>query len=484
MRSDQIKLGFERAPHRTIAKTMFEKIWDQHIVRDVPGESTVLYIDRHLVHEVTSPQAFAGLQAAGRKVHRPDATIAVLEHNVPTMPGRRMLDVVDQESALSIRTLQQNTRDFGLMLFDMHDARQGIVHVMGPEQGLTLPGMTIVCGDSHTSTHGAMGALAFGIGTSEIEHVLATQCLLQQRPRTMNIRVEGKLAPGVTAKDLALAIIGKLGTGVGTGHVIEFTGAAIRGLSMEGRMTLCNMAIEAGARAGMVAPDETTFAFIQGRPYAPKGELFEQAVMAWRQLASDPGAHFDAVHEVNIDGIGPQVTWGTNPGMVTDVEGVVPDPAQQPDPEQRKAYERALQYMGLQAGQKITDIPIDTVFIGSCTNSRLEDLRMAAQYVKGKRVASTVRAMVVPGSTQIRRVAEEEGLAAIFREAGFEWREAGCSMCIAMNGDQLSVGERCASTSNRNFEGRQGRGGRTHLVSPAMAAAAAIAGHFVDIREV
>jgi len=484
MRSDQIKLGFERAPHRTIAKTMFEKIWDQHIVRDVPGESTVLYIDRHLVHEVTSPQAFAGLQAAGRKVHRPDATIAVLEHNVPTIPGRRMLDVVDQESALSIRTLQQNTRDFGLTLFDMHDARQGIVHVMGPEQGLTLPGMTIVCGDSHTSTHGAMGALAFGIGTSEIEHVLATQCLLQQRPRTMNIRVEGKLAPGVTAKDLALAIIGKLGTGVGTGHVIEFTGAAIRGLSMEGRMTLCNMAIEAGARAGMVAPDETTFAFIQGRPYAPKGELFEQAVMAWRQLASDPGAHFDAVHEVNIDGIGPQVTWGTNPGMVTDVEGVVPDPAQQSDSEQRKAYERALQYMGLQAGQKITDIPIDTVFIGSCTNSRLEDLRMAAHYVKGKRVASTVRAMVVPGSTQIRRVAEEEGLAAIFREAGFEWREAGCSMCIAMNGDQLSVGERCASTSNRNFEGRQGRGGRTHLVSPAMAAAAAIAGHFVDIRGV
>src|SRR6266446_3542980 len=483
MRSDQIKLGFRQAPHRTIAKTMFEKIWDQHIVRDVPGESTVLYIDRHLVHEVTSPQAFAGLQAAGRKVHRPDATIAVLEHNVPTIPGRRMLDVVDQESALSIRTLQQNTRDFGLTLFDMHDARQGIVHVMGPEQGLTLPGMTIVCGDSHTSTHGAMGALAFGIGTSEIEHVLATQCLLQQRPRTMNIRVEGKLAPGVTAKDLALAIIGKLGTGVGTGHVIEFTGAAIRGLSMEGRMTLCNMAIEAGARAGMVAPDETTFAFIQGRPYAPKGERFEQAVAAWRQLASDPGAHFDAVHEVNIDGLGPQVTWGTNPGMVADVNGVVPDPAEQKDPEKRKAYERALQYMDLKPGQKISEIPLDRVFIGSCTNSRLEDLRMAARYVKGKHVAPNVRAMVVPGSMQVRRMAEEEGLADIFREAGFEWRESGCSMCIAMNGDQLSEGERCASTSNRNFEGRQGRGGRTHLVSPAMAAAAAIAGHFVDIRE-
>ena len=468
----------------TTPKTMFEKIWDQHTVRDVPGESTVLYIDRHLVHEVTSPQAFAGLLAAGRRVRRPDATIAVIEHNVPTVPGRRMLDVVDQESSLSIRTMVQNARDFGLTLFDMHDARQGIVHVMGPEQGLTLPGMTIVCGDSHTSTHGAMGALAFGIGTSEIEHVLATQCLLQQRPRTMNIQVSGKLAPGVTAKDLALAIIGKLGTGVGTGHVIEFSGPAIRNLSMEGRMTLCNMAIEAGARAGMVAPDETTFAYIEGRPYAPKGERFEQAVAVWRQLASDPGAHFDAVHEVNIGGIGPQVTWGTNPGMVTDVNGVVPDPAQQKDPEQRRSYERALQYMGLRPGQKIIDIPLDTVFIGSCTNSRLEDLRMAAQYVRGKRVASGVRALVVPGSTQIRRMAEEEGLAEIFRDAGFEWREAGCSMCIAMNGDQLSVGERCASTSNRNFEGRQGRGGRTHLVSPAMAAAAAIAGHFVDVREV
>jgi 3-isopropylmalate/(R)-2-methylmalate dehydratase large subunit len=465
-------------------KTMFEKIWDQHTVRDVLGESTILYIDRHLVHEVTSPQAFAGLIAAGRKIHRPDATIAVIEHNVPTVPGRRMLDVVDQESALSIRTMMQNAHDFGLTLFDMNDSRQGIVHVFGPEQGLTLPGMTIVCGDSHTSTHGAMGALAFGIGTTEIEHVLATQCLLQQRPRTMNIQVGGKLPPGVTAKDLALAIIGKLGTGVGTGHVIEFTGPAIRGLSMEGRMTLCNMAIEAGARAGMVAPDETTFAYIKGRPYAPKGEYFEQAVAAWRQLATDPGAHFDAVHEVNIDGIAPQVTWGTNPGMVTDVNGSVPDPAQQQDPEKRRAYERALQYMDLKPGQKITDISIDTVFIGSCTNSRLEDLRMAAQYVKGKRVASGVRALVVPGSMQIRRMAEEEGLAGIFREAGFEWREAGCSMCIAMNGDQLSAGERCASTSNRNFEGRQGRGGRTHLVSPAMAAAAAIAGHFVDVREI
>ena len=467
----------------TPPKTMFEKIWDAHVVRDVPGETPILYIDRHLVHEMTSPQAFAGLRTAGIKVHRPDATITVLDHNVPTVPGRRMLDVVDKESALCLTTMEQNARDFDLTLFDMGDARQGIVHIIGPEQGLTLPGMTIVCGDSHTSTHGALGALAFGIGTSEVEQVLATQCLLQKRPKTMHIRVEGKLAPGATAKDLALAIIGKLGTGVATGYVIEFSGHAIRDLSMEGRMTLCNMAIEAGARAGMVAPDETTFVYIKGRPYAPKGERFEQAVAAWRQLASDPGASFDAVHEVNVDGLGPQVTWGTNPGMVADVNGVVPDPAEQKDPEKRKAYERALQYMDLKPGQKISEIPLDRVFIGSCTNSRLEDLRMAARYVKGKHVAPNVRAMVVPGSMQVRRMAEEEGLAAIFREAGFEWREAGCSMCIAMNGDQLAEGERCASTSNRNFEGRQGKGGRTHLVSPAMAAAAAIAGHFVDIQE-
>jgi len=467
----------------TPPKTMFEKIWDAHVVRDVPGETPILYIDRHLVHEMTSPQAFAGLRTAGLKVHRPEATITVLDHNVPTVPGRRMLDVVDKESALCLTTMEQNARDFDLTLFDMGDARQGIVHIIGPEQGLTLPGMTIVCGDSHTSTHGALGALAFGIGTSEVEQVLATQCLLQQRPKTMHIRVAGKLAPGATAKDLALAIIGKLGTGVATGHVIEFSGPAIRDLSMEGRMTLCNMAIEAGARAGMVAPDETAFAYIKGRPYAPKGERFEQAVAAWRRLASDPEASFDAVHEVNVDGLGPQVTWGTNPGMVADVNGVVPDPAEQKDPEKRKAYERALHYMDLKPGQKISEIPLDRVFIGSCTNSRLEDLRMAARYVKGKHVAPNVRAMVVPGSMQVRRMAEEEGLAAIFREAGFEWREAGCSMCIAMNGDQLAEGERCASTSNRNFEGRQGKGGRTHLVSPAMAAAAAIAGHFVDIRE-
>ena len=464
-------------------KTMFEKIWEAHVVRDAPGEPTVLYIDRHLVHEVTSPQAFAGLRAAGLKVRRPDTTIAVLDHNVPTVNGRRMLNVVDPENVQCITTMEQNARDFGLTLFDMQDARQGIVHIIGPELGFSLPGMTIVCGDSHTSTHGALGALAFGIGTSEVEHVLATQCLLQKRPKTMHIRVEGTLAPGVTAKDLALAIIGQLGTGVGTGHVIEFSGSAVRSLSMEGRMTLCNMAIEAGARAGMVAPDETTFAYLKGRPYAPAGARFEQAVAAWRELVSDPDAYFDAVHEVNIEGLGPQVTWGINPGMVAEVTGVVPDPAQQRDPEQRKAYERALTYMGLAPGQKITEIPLDTVFIGSCTNSRLEDLRLAAQYVQGKHVSPQVRAMVVPGSMQVRRLAEEEGLAEIFRQAGFQWRESGCSMCIAMNGDQLSEGERCASTSNRNFEGRQGRGGRTHLVSPAMAAAAAIAGHFVDIRE-
>jgi 3-isopropylmalate/(R)-2-methylmalate dehydratase large subunit len=462
---------------------MFDKIWDAHVVRQVPGESTILYIDRHLVHEATSPQAFAGLRAAGRRVRRPNATIAVLDHNVPTVVGRRMLDVVDKASEECITTMEQNARDFGLTLFDMHDARQGIVHIIGPEQGITLPGMTIVCGDSHTSTHGALGALAFGIGTSEVEHVLATQCLLQEKPKSMNIRVEGSMAPGVTAKDVALAIIGKLGTGVGTGHVIEFSGSTIRSLSMEGRMTLCNMAIEAGARAGMVAPDEITFNYIKGRPYAPKGEMFEQAVEYWKSLASDPDATYDAVYEVNIEGLGPQVTWGINPGMVTDITGKVPDPTQVSDPEQRKSYERALKYMGLRPGQKITDIQLDTVFIGSCTNSRLEDLRMAARYVKGRHVAPNVRAIVVPGSMQVRRMAEEEGLADIFREAGFQWREAGCSMCIAMNGDQLSEGERCASTSNRNFEGRQGRGGRTHLVSPAMAAAAACAGHFVDIRE-
>src|SRR5438270_9000721 len=364
---------------QAMPKTMFEKIWDAHIVRDAPGESAILYIDRHLVHEMTSPQAFAGLRLADRAVHRPDATICVLDHNIPTTPGRRILDVVDKESLECLTTMERNAQEFGLTLYDMTDARQGIVHIIGPEQGLTLPGMTIVCGDSHTSTHGALGALAFGIGTSEVEQVLATQCLLQKRPKTMNIRVEGTLAPGVTAKDLALAIIGKLGTGVGTGHVIEFSGSTIRGLSMEGRMTLCNMAIEAGARAGMVAPDETTFAYIKGRPYAPKGEMFEQAVASWRQLASDPDAHFDAIYEINADGLGPQVTWGINPGMVADVTGSVPDPTKESDSLKRQSYERALKYMGLQPEQKITDIQLDRVFIGSCTNSRLEELRMPAQ---------------------------------------------------------------------------------------------------------
>jgi 3-isopropylmalate/(R)-2-methylmalate dehydratase large subunit len=464
-------------------KTMFDKIWDAHVVRSVPGESTILYIDRHLVHEVTSPQAFAGLKTAKRSMHRTDATVAVLDHNVPTVNGRRMLDVVDQESSLSITTMEQNAHDFDLTLYDMQNTNQGIVHVIGPELGITLPGMTLVCGDSHTSTHGALGVFAIGIGTSEVEHVLATQCLLQEKPKTMSVRIEGTPDTGATAKDMALAVIGKLGTGVGTNHVIEFNGSAVRNLSMEGRMTLCNMAIEAGARAGMVAPDEVTFAYIKGRPFAPQGELFDQAVVAWRQLPSDPDAHFDAVYEINVEGLRPQVTWGTNPGMVTDVTGSVPDPAEEKDPARRKSYERALAYMGLQPGQRIQDIKIDTVFIGSCTNSRLEDLRMAAQYIKDKHVASDVHAIVVPGSMHVRRMAEEEGLADIFRQAGFEWREAGCSMCIAMNGDRLSEGERCASTSNRNFEGRQGRGGRTHLVSPAMAAAAAITGHFVDIRD-
>src|SRR5579885_2549010 len=466
-----------------MSKTLFDKIWDAHVVHDAPGEPTILYIDRHLTHESTSPQAFAGLRAAARPVRKPDATVAVIDHNVPTRPGRKMIDVIDQESRLCITTMEQNARDFGVPLYAMNSELQGIVHVIGPELGLTLPGMTLVCGDSHTSTHGALGVFAIGIGTSEVEHVLATQCLLQKKPKTMNIRIEGTPGPGVTAKDIALYTIGQLGTGVGTGHVIEFSGSAVRNLSMEGRMTLCNMAIEAGARAGMVAPDETTFAYLKGRPFAPKGALFDQAVAAWKQLASDPDAHFDAVHEINVDGLAPQVTWGINPGMVTDINGVVPDPAAQSDEAKRKSYERALQYMGLTPGQRIKDIKLDKVFIGSCTNSRLEDLRMAAQYVKGKHVAPHVQALVVPGSMRVRRMAEEEGLADIFREAGFEWREAGCSMCIAMNGDRLLEGERCASTSNRNFEGRQGKGGRTHLVSPAMAAAAAIAGHFVDIRE-
>ncbi len=462
------------------AKTMFEKIWEAHVVRTEPDGTTLLYVDRHLVHEVTSPQAFEGLQLAGRKPRRPQAAIAVPDHNVPTTD--RDKPIADLVSAKQVETLQENCKATGVPLFDMNDIRQGIVHIIGPEQGLTLPGMVIVCGDSHTATHGAFGALAFGIGTSEVEHVLATQCLLQMPAKTMEVRVEGKLPERCTAKDIILAVIGKIGTAGGTGHVIEYTGSAIRSLSMEGRMTLCNMSIEAGARAGMVAPDETTFAYLRGRPFAPKGEVFERAVAAWKTLRSDPGARFDKTVELKAEDLIPQVTWGTNPGMVTDITGRVPNPQDMPTPQAREATERALAYMGLTPDTPITDIKIDRVFIGSCTNARIEDLRLAAQYAKGKKVAPTVNAMVVPGSGLVKKQAEEEGLDKIFTEAGFEWREPGCSMCLAMNADVLQPGERCASTSNRNFEGRQGKGGRTHLVSPAMAVAAAVEGHFVDIR--
>ena len=462
------------------AQTLFEKIWNDHVVRAEPDGTTLLYIDRHLVHEVTSPQAFEGLAVAGRTPRRPGAALAVPDHNVPTTDRR--VAIADPISAKQIQTLDDNCKTFGITMFGMNDIRQGVVHVIGPEQGFTLPGMTIVCGDSHTSTHGAFGALAFGIGTSEVEHVLATQCLVQKRPKTMEIRVDGQLSPRCSAKDVILAIIGKIGTAGGTGYVIEYTGSAIRALSMEGRMTLCNMSIEGGARAGMVAPDDTTFAYIKGRPMAPKGALWDQAVTAWRQLATDPGAKYDAVVELRAETIAPQVTWGTSPGMVTGVDGNVPDPRTMGDDKLRQATERALEYMALLPGMPIRDIKIDKVFIGSCTNSRIEDLRLAASFAKGKKVASTVHAMVVPGSGLVKQQAEQEGLDRIFKESGFEWREAGCSMCLAMNADVLQPGERCASTSNRNFEGRQGAGGRTHLVSPAMAVAAAVEGHFVDIR--
>ena len=461
-------------------KTLLEKIWDAHLVREEPGGTTLLYIDRQLVHEVTSPQAFEGLKLAGRTPRRPAATLAVPDHNVPTTDRR--LGIVDPISAKQIQTLEENCRDFGITLYGMNDIRQGVVHVIGPEQGFTLPGTTIVCGDSHTSTHGAFGALAFGIGTSEVEHVLATQCLVQKRPKTMEIRVDGVLSDKCSAKDIILAIIGTIGTAGGTGYVIEFTGSAIRALSMEGRMTLCNMAIEAGARAGMVAPDEKTVAYIKGRPLAPKGELFEQAVRAWAALKTDADARYDATVVLKAEAIAPQVSWGTSPGMVLGVDQRVPDPKTMTDEKDRKATERALEYMGLTPNMPITDIKIDKVFIGSCTNSRIEDLRLAASLAKGKKVATGVHAMVVPGSGLVKQQAEQEGLDRIFREAGFEWREAGCSMCLAMNADVLQPGERCASTSNRNFEGRQGAGGRTHLVSPAMAVAAAIEGHFIDIR--
>ena len=461
-------------------KTMFDKIWDAHVVRAEPDGTTLLYIDRHLVHEVTSPQAFEALKVAGRRPRRPGATLAVPDHNVPTTDRR--LGIVDPVSAKQIKTLEQNCIEFGITLYAMDDIRQGIVHVIGPEQGFTLPGMTIVCGDSHTSTHGAFGALAFGIGTSEVEHVLATQCLVQKRPKTMVIRVDGQVSNVCSAKDIILAIIGQIGTAGGTGHVIEYAGSAIRALSTEGRMTLCNMSIEAGARAGMVAPDEITYSYIKGRPLAPKGEQFESAVRAWRDLTTDAGAKYDQTVTLQAEQISPQVTWGTSPGMVTGVDGRVPDPREMSDEKTRQAAEYALEYMALTPGTPMSDILIDRVFIGSCTNSRIEDLRLASQYAKGRKVAARVHAMVVPGSGLIKQQAEAEGLDQIFRDAGFEWREAGCSMCLAMNADVLQPGERCASTSNRNFEGRQGKGGRTHLVSPAMAVAAAVEGHFVDIR--
>ena len=461
-------------------KTMFGKIWDAHVVRQEPGGMTLLYIDRHLVHEVTSPQAFESLNLAGRRPRRPAATLAVPDHNVPTTDRR--LGISDPISAKQVATLEENARMFEIPLFAMNDARQGIVHVIGPEQGFTLPGMTIVCGDSHTSTHGAFGALAFGVGTSEVEHVLATQCLLQTRPKTMEVRVTGKLSAWCSAKDVILAIIGTIGTGGGTGYVIEYTGSVIDALTMEGRMTLCNMSIEGGARAGMVAPDDKTVSYIRGRPLAPTGQEFERAAQAWLSLRTDAGASFDKVVELRAEEIAPQVTWGTSPGMVTDITGTVPDPRRMPDDLQRNSAERALEYMALSPGTPITEIKVDRVFIGSCTNSRIEDLRIAADYAKGRKVSPGVHAMVVPGSGPIKQQAEQEGLDRIFREAGFEWREPGCSMCLAMNADVLQPGERCASTSNRNFEGRQGKGGRTHLVSPAMATAAAIEGHFVDIR--
>ena len=462
-------------------RTLFDKLWDSHVVRDPENQPTLLYIDLHLVHEVTSPQAFEGLRVAGRRVRRPDLTFATADHNVPTTD--RSLPIADPIGARQIDTLRRNCLDFGIQLFDINSPEQGIVHVIGPELGLTRPGMTIVCGDSHTSTHGAFGTLAFGIGTSEVEHVLATQCLPQNKPHTMQINVSGLLPEGVTAKDLALGIIGKIGTDGATGHVIEYAGDAVRNLSMEGRMTLCNMSIEAGARAGMIAPDETTFAYLKGRRFAPQGTDWNESLIKWRSLYSDNDAVFDRKVEINASTLEPHVTWGTSPGMVVPVTGRVPDPAAAANEADRRASERALKYMALVPRTPIQEIQIDRVFIGSCTNARIEDLRAAARIVKGYQTNSSVNAMVVPGSQAVKREAEIEGLDRIFRESGFEWREAGCSMCLGMNADTLQPGERCASTSNRNFEGRQGRGGRTHLVSPMMAAAAAITGHFTDVRD-
>jgi 3-isopropylmalate/(R)-2-methylmalate dehydratase large subunit len=462
-------------------RTLFDKVWDAHVVERLEDGTCVLYIDRHLVHEVTSPQAFEGLRLAGRRVRRPEATIAVVDHNVPTSDRRG--GIKEADSRLQVETLERNVAEFGIPYFPVLSQRQGIVHIIGPEQGISLPGMTIVCGDSHTSTHGALGALAFGIGTSEVEHVLATQTLLQKPAKNMLVEVSGTLPLGVTAKDVMLAIIGKIGTAGGTGHVIEYAGEVIRGLDMAGRMTICNMSIEAGARAGMVAPDETTFAYIKGRPFAPADEAFEQAVAYWRTLPSDPGARYDRVVQLDGAAIAPMVTWGTNPEAVVPITGEVPDPASFADEAQRTQANRMLEYMGLAPGQKLAELPVDVVFIGSCTNGRIEDIRAAAQVVRGRHVAPGVRAMVVPGSGVVKAQAEREGLDRVLTEAGFEWREAGCSMCLGMNPDKLTAGQRCASTSNRNFEGRQGPGGRTHLLSPAMAAAAAVTGRLADVRE-
>jgi 3-isopropylmalate/(R)-2-methylmalate dehydratase large subunit len=459
--------------------TLFDRVWEAHVVREQPGEPALLYVDLHLIHEVTSPQAFEGLRLTGRRVRRPDLSLATMDHNVPTVDG----PVSDPLARAQLEALRRNCEEFGVPLYATGSGREGIVHVIGPELGVTQPGMTIVCGDSHTSTHGAFGALAFGIGTSEVEHVLATQTLPQRRPQTMLVSFEGELPLGVTAKDAILGAIGRIGVGGGAGHVIEYAGPFVRGLSMEGRMTICNMSIEAGARAGMIAPDDTTFAYLEGRLGAPAGAAWERALDAWRQLASDEDAVFDREVEVDVRELAPQVTWGTNPGMVAPVDGRVPDPSELPDPDDRAAAERALAYMALEPGTPIADIAVDRVFIGSCTNARIEDLRVAAAVVGGRRVHPSVRALVVPGSAAVRRQAEDEGLDAVFLRAGFEWRRAGCSMCLGMNPDVLGPGERCASTSNRNFEGRQGRGGRTHLVSPAMAAAAALTGRFVDVRK-
>jgi 3-isopropylmalate/(R)-2-methylmalate dehydratase large subunit len=464
------------------SRTLFDKIWDAHVVEHMGDGTCVLYIDRHLVHEVTSPQAFEGLRAAGRRVRRVEATIAVVDHNIPTDVDR-LNGINEPESALQIATLERNVAEFGVPYFPVADARQGIVHVIGPEQGISLPGMTIVCGDSHTSTHGAMGALAFGIGTSEVEHVLATQTLLQKPAKNMLVRVDGVLPAGCTAKDIILAIIGKIGTAGGNGHVIEYAGEAIRALDMAGRMTVCNMSIEAGARAGLIAPDATTFAYIEGRPYAPKGEDLQKAVAYWGSLPSDDGAVYDKVVVLDAAEIVPQVSWGTSPEAVLPITGVVPDPAAEDDEGKRAQLVRMLDYMGLAAGQKLAGLPVDVVFIGSCTNSRIEDLRAAASVARGKHVAAGVRALVVPGSGLVKAQAEHEGLDKVFLDAGFEWREAGCSMCLGMNPDKLTPGQRCASTSNRNFEGRQGPGGRTHLLSPAMAAAAAVTGVLTDVRD-